>query len=260
MTPLPFVCANWKMNLTASDAEGYAANLVDRLAPHAAGLGERFEVAIAPPAPVLDRLGRALDGSGIGLVAQNVHAEPSGAFTGETSVAMVEDLGCRYALVGHSERRQLFGETEADTAAKVARLLTSPVRPILCVGESLEEREADRTLDVVERQLSAVLAGERVDAGSLADRLVVAYEPVWAIGTGRTATPETAQTVHRALRGILRDRLGPAGDAIRVLYGGSVKPDNAGALLSQPDIDGALVGGASLDPGAFAEIAIAALG
>jgi triosephosphate isomerase len=260
MTPLPFVCANWKMNLTASDADGYAAKLVDRLAPHATALGERFEVAIAPPGPVLDRLGRALEGSEIGLAAQNVHAEPSGAFTGETSVGMLEDLGCRYALVGHSERRQLFGETDADTAAKVARLLESSVRPVLCVGETLEEREADRTLGVVERQLSAVLDRESVDQARLADVLVVAYEPVWAIGTGHTATPEMAQAVHQALRRILRDRLGPAGDGIRLLYGGSVKPDNAGALLSRPDINGALVGGASLDPEAFAEIAIAALG
>jgi triosephosphate isomerase len=261
--PRPLVCANWKMNLTASDASRYAEALLARLESQTDSRSERVEVAIAPPSPVLDRLGSALRDSTIELAAQNVHAEPSGAFTGEVSVEMVEDLGCRYALVGHSERRQLFGETEIDTAAKVARILNSSVRPILCVGETLEEREADQTLEVVGRQLSAVLdpadQGIQMDEIRLARALVVAYEPVWAIGTGRTATPEAAQSVHQAIRQLLVGRLGPAGEEIRLLYGGSVKPNNASALLSRADINGALVGGASLDPEAFAEIALSAL-
>lgn len=259
MSPVPLVCANWKMHRTASDARPYADALRARLAPHADALGRDFEVAIAPPAPVLDRLGRALDGSGIALAAQHVHEASEGAFTGEISVPMLEDLGVRYALVGHSERRQLFGESDATTAAKVARLLEGDVAPVLCVGETLEEREADRTIEVVSRQLGGVLDA-CAGAPRLARALVVAYEPVWAIGTGRTATPEIAQAVHAALRAQLVERLGDAGRATRILYGGSVKPDNAKALLSRPDIDGALVGGASLDPEAFAEIALAALG
>ena len=259
MSPVPFVCANWKMHRTASDAGAYADVLRARLASQADALGRDVEVAIAPPAPVLDRLGRALEGSGIALAAQHVHEASEGAFTGEVSVPMLEDLGVRYALVGHSERRQLFGESDATTAAKVARLLESDVAPVLCVGETLEEREADRTIEVVSRQLGCVLDG-CAGAPRLADALVVAYEPVWAIGTGRTATPEIAQAVHAALRAGLVERLGEAGRATRILYGGSVKPDNAKALLSRPDIDGALVGGASLDPEAFAEIALAALG
>ena len=236
--------------------------LLARLSPHANALDSAVEVVLAPPTAALDRLGRATRGAAVGLAAQNIHAEQAGAFTGETSVAMVEDLRCRYALVGHSERRQLFHETDLDTAAKVARLLESPVRPILCVGETLEEREADRTFEVVHHQVSTVLdriADSETAASGLTERLVIAYEPVWAIGTGRTATPETAQAVHGAIRAALENRLGEAGTAIRLLYGGSVKPDNAGALLSQADINGALVGGASLDPGTFAEIVFSAL-
>ena len=258
MSPVPFVCANWKMNLTASDAEGFATALRARLEPHAAQLGRAFEVAIAPASPVLDRLGRALEGSGIALAAQHVHEAADGAFTGEVSVDMIVDLGARYALVGHSERRQLFGETDAVAAAKVAHLLERPVAPVLCVGETLDEREADRTLDVVGGQLGHVLDA-CADAPRLATDLVVAYEPVWAIGTGRTATPEIAQEVHAAIRAQLVERLGDAGNETRILYGGSVKPDNAKALLSRPDINGALVGGASLDPEAFSAIALAAI-
>jgi triosephosphate isomerase len=193
---------------------------------------------------------------------------------------MLEDLGCRYALVGHSERRQLFGETDRIVAAKVRRLLASRVDPILCVGETLEERESEATLEVVNRQLAAVLdlldapagaaAGDPAGVpdedsaqGSLADgirrRLVVAYEPVWAIGTGRTATPEIAQAVHASIRERLVAGIGESGQATRILYGGSVKPSNARELLERPDIDGALVGGASLEPETFAEIVISAL-
>lgn len=251
----PLVCANWKMNRTAREAEAWATAFVAALEPNRAALQSACEVAVAPAHPVLDRLGQALAGTGIHLAAQNVHADESGAFTGEVSLAMLEDLGCRYALIGHSERRQLFGERDAGVAAKAERLQGSSVRPILCVGETLDEREHDQTLDVVRTQLGAVLDL----ATGLGDELVVAYEPVWAIGTGKTATPELAQEVHAALREMLVDRLGPVGTRIRLLYGGSVKPSNAAELLSQPEIDGALVGGASLDPQAFAEIVLASV-
>lgn len=255
MSRLPLICANWKMNHTASEATRFLQDFVSRMAAHPGTLDERVEIAIAPAHPVLDRLGRGLEGSGIQLAAQNLHAEESGAFTGEVSLSMLVDLGCRYALIGHSERRALFGEKDPEIAAKALRLQGSPVRPILCVGETLEERDRGATLDVVGQQLSSVLEV----ADGLGDELVVAYEPVWAIGTGRTATPDTAQEVHAAIRKALSDRLGRAGDRIRILYGGSVNPSNAGELLSQPDIDGALVGGASLDPEAFARIALACL-
>lgn len=255
MSRRPLVCANWKMNQTASEAETWALAFASAIEPHRTDLAGACEIAVAPSHPVLDRLGRALDGSGIHLAAQNVHAEESGAFTGEVSVAMLEDLGCRYALIGHSERRQLFGERDAGVAAKAERLQGSSVRPILCVGETLDEREHGQTLDVVRTQLGAVL--DR--ASGLGEELVVAYEPVWAIGTGKTATPEIAQDVHAALRATMIERLGETGNRIRLLYGGSVKPSNASELLSQADIDGALVGGASLAPQDFAQIALATL-
>ncbi|MEM9177378.1 MAG: triose-phosphate isomerase [Myxococcota bacterium] len=255
MTPKPLVCANWKMNQTAREAEAWARAFARAIEDRRAHLDASCEVAVAPAHPVLDRLGRALAGSAVALAAQNVHADERGAFTGEVSLEMLEDLGCRYALLGHSERRQLYGERDAAIAAKAQRLQGSTVRPILCVGETLDEREHDQTLDVVRTQLGAVL--DR--ATDLRDELVVAYEPVWAIGTGKTATPEIAQSVHAALRAMLVERLGDAGTRIRLLYGGSVKPSNARELLSQADIDGALVGGASLDPQDFARIALAAL-
>lgn len=253
---IPLIVANWKMNLTASESEDFVDRFLPLMRPHRESLGAHFEVALAPAYPVLDRLGTALEGSRIQLAAQNLNAEESGAFTGEVSLAMLEDLHCAFALIGHSERRQLFGETDAVIAAKAQRLEGSQIRPILCVGETLDQREKGATLAVVEAQLGAVLD---VTGYGLAGRLVVAYEPIWAIGTGRTATPETAQTVHAAIRKILVGRLGEIGRGIRILYGGSVKPSNAKALLSQPDVDGALVGGASLDPDSFATLALASL-
>ena len=256
MSRVPLIVANWKMNLTASESAAFAARFVPQMQPHAESLGNRFEVAIAPAYPALGRLSEALAGSKIQLAAQNLHAEESGAFTGEVSLAMLEDIGCDFALIGHSERRQLFGERDEIIAAKAKRLEGSSVCPILCVGETLEQREQDATLAVVDTQLAAVL--DAIGVG-LASRLVVAYEPVWAIGTGRTATPELAQTVHAAIRKTLVARLGEVAHATRILYGGSVKPSNARELLSQPDVDGALVGGASLDPDTFAKLALASL-
>jgi triosephosphate isomerase len=243
----PFFAANWKMNKTVAEAEAFAAAFL----PAVSGLAG-VEVALAPPATALHALGRALAGSAVALAAQNVHAEPSGAFTGELSVGMLAEVGCRYGIVGHSERRTLFGERDAEVAAKARALLAGGLRPIVCLGESLEEREAGRTLAVCEAQLDGSLAGlEAADAA----RLTLAYEPIWAIGTGRTATPEIAQEVHGFVRGWLAGRFGaPAAEGIRIQYGGSVKPDNVAALLAQPDIDGGLVGGASLDPESFASI------
>jgi len=242
MSRRPLFAANWKMHKTPDEAEAFVAALL-------AELGEpTAEVVLAPAAVALERTGRALAGSPVGLAAQNVHPEPAGAFTGELSVGMLAAVGCRYAIVGHSERRHLFGEDDAFVARKVRALLDGGLTPIVCIGESLEEREAGRTLAVVEGQLQGSLAGVSAEEAA---GLVLAYEPVWAIGTGRTATPDSAQEVHAAIRARLADTWGPAAERIRIQYGGSVKPDNVAALLAQPDIDGALVGGASLEPDGF---------
>ena len=246
MSRTPVLAANWKMHKTVAEAEAFAADFL----PRVAGLSD-VEIALAPPATALHALARALVGSAVALAAQNVSAEPEGAFTGEVSAAMLAELGCRYVIVGHSERRHLYGEDDAWVARKARAVLGAGLCPIVCLGERLEEREAGRTLAVCEAQLEGSLAG--LEAGE-AGRIVLAYEPVWAIGTGRTATPEIAQEVHGFLRGWLVERFGAAGEAVRIQYGGSVKPDNAAALLAQPDIDGGLVGGASLDPGSFASI------
>jgi triosephosphate isomerase (TIM) len=261
MKRLPLVVANWKMNHTASQARDFAVRLLALLSsgPHAAdpradAADRRVEVAIAPAFPALESLGRALAGSEVTLAAQDVHEAASGAFTGEVSAAMLEDLGCRYVLIGHSERRQHFGESDERIAAKLARVAQTSLCPILCVGESAQERAAGELGDVLERQLRAPLRqlSARIDEAGRAPALVVAYEPVWAIGTGRVATPEIAQAAHFEIRRRLVAGLGGAGESIRILYGGSLKPANAPGLLALPDVDGALVGGASLDPGDFA--------
>jgi len=244
---IPFLAANWKMHKTVGEAEAFARAFL----PRVEGVRD-VEVALAPPATALQALGRALAGSSVALAAQNVHFEAQGAFTGEVSPDMLADVGCRWALVGHSERRSLFGETDDLVARKAEALLARGLGAIVCVGESLAEREAERTLPVCEGQLAGSLA--RVPDDRAAE-LVIAYEPVWAIGTGRTATPEIAQEVHGFIRGWLGRRFGEAAAArIRIQYGGSVKPENAAALMAQPDVDGGLVGGASLDPESFAKI------
>jgi triosephosphate isomerase len=242
----PILAANWKMHKTVAEAVEFAKAFAPRVAD-----ARGVEVVIAPPFTALAALGPALAGSGAVLAAQNVHFEAQGAYTGEVSAAMLRELGCRYTIVGHSERRTLFGETSEVVAKKAAALLQSGIRPIVCIGESLEEREAGRTPAVIERQVRESLA--QVPPDRAAD-LVVAYEPIWAIGTGRTATPAMAQEVHAQVRSELRKRFGADADAIRVQYGGSVKPDNVAELMAQPDIDGALVGGASLDAEGFARI------
>ena len=241
----PLIAANWKMHKTVAEARAFGAAL------RAADLPGDVEVAVAPPFTALAALGETLRGGPVALAAQNVHPREGGAFTGEIAVGMLAELGCGYAIVGHSERRALFGESDAFVAEKVEALQTAGLRPILCIGETLEQREAGATLDVLRAQLEGSLA--RADDAAAAE-LVIAYEPVWAIGTGRTATPDVAQDAHAFVRERLRERFGAAAEAIRVLYGGSVKPDNAPELMSQPDIDGGLVGGASLDPDSFCAI------
>ena len=210
-------------------------------------------VAVCPPAVWLEAVAERLRGSRVALGAQNVYPAESGAFTGELSPAMLVGVGCRYVLVGHSERRALLGETDAFVARKTAACLAAGLVPVLCVGETLDVRDGGDAESVVGDQLAASLAG--VEAPGT---LIVAYEPVWAIGTGRTASPEQAQAMHAALRARLADRLGGAGRSVPLLYGGSVNAGNAASLFGQPDVDGALVGGASLDAEAFAAIVAAA--
>jgi triosephosphate isomerase len=240
---VPIIAANWKMYKQV----GEALRFVEKLAVMIQDL-EGVEVVLAPPFTALESLKEAVASTPIELAAQNVHPEPEGAFTGEISVSMLADVGCRYVIVGHSERRHIFGETNDLVARKVAAVLGAELRPILCVGETLEEREAGRTLEVLEEQLSTALHG--VTDAQVAE-LVIAYEPVWAIGTGRTATPELAQEAHAFVRERLRNGFGGTADRIRIQYGGSVKPSNAYGLMAQADVDGALVGGASLDPESF---------
>jgi len=250
MTRRKFVCGNWKMHKTIAEAVQLVRELRDRAGKSGA------QVAVAPPYTALAAVKQALQGSAIQLFAQDCHHEKQGAFTGEVSATMLKDAGCDGVIVGHSERRQYFGETDESVAKKVRAALAESLHPIVCVGETLQEREAGKTWEVVSRQVRGGLAG--LDAGSL-QRITLAYEPVWAIGTGRTATTAQAQEVHAQIRGLLRE-LGGAqvADAVRIQYGGSVKPDNAKDLLSQPDIDGALVGGASLKANDFAAIVAAA--
>jgi len=248
----PLVVGNWKMHGGGPDG----CTLARAVAKQVAKLGKARQglvgVVVAPPFTALAAVRQELVDakSELGVAGQNMHAEPKGAFTGEVSAAMLLDAGAEWVILGHSERRQLFGETDALVASKVAAALRAELRPIACVGETLEEREAGQTLDVVRRQVAAVeeLLGERPGFGA------VAYEPVWAIGTGKVAEPGDAQQVHAAIRGWLGERSAELGRATPILYGGSVKPDNAEGLFAEADIDGALVGGASLKADGFGKI------
>jgi len=243
------VAGNWKMHGTRAGA----AELIEAVL---AAVGEgQAECAVCPPFVYLTDAARLLRGSAVHLGAQDVCAEAQGAYTGEVSAAMLRDVGCHYTLVGHSERRALYGEGDALVARKFAAAQSQQLVPILCVGESLAEREADRTHEVVGRQLDAVL--ELVGAPAF-ERAVVAYEPVWAIGTGRTATPEQAQDVHAFIRGRLAARDAKIAGQLRILYGGSVKGGNAAEIFNKPDVDGGLIGGASLKADEFAVIVAAA--
>jgi len=236
------VIGNWKMNGDAT----FAGDLLTALADKWAGVHET-EIAVCPPYPYLSLASGILENTNIGWGAQDVSVHKNGAYTGEVSAQMLVDLGCRFVLVGHSERREYHHESSEYVAKKFKTAVENQMVPVLCVGESLEERESDKTFDVVGRQLLKVVEHCGL---SMVAKGVIAYEPVWAIGTGKSATPELAQDVHSYIREVL----GPEGDQVKILYGGSVKPDSAEALFKQKDIDGALVGGASLKAQDFIDI------
>jgi triosephosphate isomerase (TIM) len=244
----PLIAGNWKMYKTVPEGVALAQAIRAGLA---LPLKDR-DVLVAPPFTALSAVGEALRGSDVLLGAQNMHWEREGAFTGEISPVMLKQVGCSHVILGHSERRHIFGESDDTIARKTRAAVDNGVTPIVCVGETLPERESSRTLEVVERQLERALRGLTPDEAS---RAVVAYEPVWAIGTGRTATPDQAQEVHAFIRKRVTATHGePAAAALRVLYGGSVKPDNVDGLMAQPDLDGALVGGACLKAESFLRI------
>ena len=246
----PLVAGNWKMHGSRADNAGLVESLLGLLRPES-----KAEVLLCPPFVYLWETGRMLKDTDVALGAQSICAESVGAFTGEVSGAMLRDVGCGYVLVGHSERRQIYGETNALVARKFVAAQAHGLVPVLCVGETLEEREAGRTNEVVARQLDAVLSVSGVTA---LDTAVVAYEPVWAIGTGRTATPEQAQEVHAMIRAKVGALDATIARSVRILYGGSVKASNARELFAMADIDGGLVGGASLKAEEFAQICAAA--
>jgi len=243
----PIIVANWKMNKTV----GESLDFVGRLKQLVVGMSDR-QVVLAPPFTALSAVGVALKDSSIGLSAQNLSENQDGAFTGEISARMLVDVGCTYALAGHSERRTIFGESNAVVHAKIVMALQCGIQPIFCVGETLQEREAGRTFSVIEKQIEEGL--NQITASDI-DRMTVAYEPVWAIGTGKTATPEQAQEIHDYIRKLMKKHYGEETvHRLPVIYGGSVNPDNIGKLMAQPDINGALVGGASLDVNTFGKI------
>lgn len=252
MSRRPFVAGNWKMHKTVEQA----ADLVEELDRRVHAV-EGVDILVCPPFVALPVVADRLANSPIMVGAQNLHWEAEGAYTGEISAQMLQGL-CQFVIVGHSERRAMFGDTDESVNRKLKAALAADLRPIMCVGETLSENEAGRTADVVSRQVRAGLAGL---APTAVDRLVVAYEPIWAIGTGRAATAEGANDVIRVIiRPAIEHLFGEqAGQQLRVLYGGSVKPDNAKELFDQPDIDGGLVGGASLQADAFADIVRAAI-
>lgn len=243
----PIMAGNWKMHKTAREAVDFVTCLQKEL-----GDWDATEAVVAPPFVALAPVAERLRGGTIALAAQDCFWEEEGAYTGEVSTLMLRDVGCRYVIIGHSERRAYFGETDETVNKKVHALLSHDLQPIICVGESLQERERGDTVQIVERQVKEGLKG--LDETAVR-RVVIAYEPLWAIGTGKTATPEQAQKVHASIRGLVSSIFNPTvAQEIRIQYGGSVKPDNVDELMAQPDIDGALVGGASLEVDAFARI------
>jgi triosephosphate isomerase len=245
------IAGNWKMNTNRATAVALAQGIVER-----AGEFARLDLLVCPPAVYLIPVNEVLHGTPVALGAQNMYHEPNGAFTGELSADMLLDAGCRYVILGHSERRHILGETDVDVNRKALAALAAEVVPIVCVGELLDEREAGQTAAVIRRQFHGSLANVSPDQ---IERVVIAYEPVWAIGTGKVATPDQAEAVHGDLRTLLAERYNSrSAENVRILYGGSVKPSNSGDLLSQPNIDGALIGGASLKVDDFLGIAAAA--
>ena len=246
----PMVAGNWKMNGSCESVKALIAGIKEGM-----GSVNNAEVVVCPPAVFIPRVSGAIEGSTIKLGSQNVCDADSGAFTGEVSGAMLKEVGCEYAIVGHSERRALYGETDELVAKRFAGARRNGLKPIFCIGETLDERESGVTNDVCSRQIDAVIALEGVEA--LADA-VIAYEPVWAIGTGKTATPEQAQEVHAFIRGKIAALNAEVAEGLQILYGGSMNPANAKELIAQPDIDGGLIGGASLKPADFLAICQAA--
>lgn len=243
----PVIAGNWKMHKNIADARALA-----RAVRQGAESVSHCQVVMAPPFTALYAVAEELRGSKVTLAAQNVYWEPKGAFTGEISIPMLEEAGCAMVIIGHSERRQFFGETDQTVNRRVHALLKSPIQPITCIGETLTEREAGDYKRVISQQLAGGLDGL---TGSDLLRIILAYEPVWAIGTGRTASPEIAQEVHGFIRDWLSQKFGSeAAQKVRILYGGSVKPDNISDLMKKPDIDGALVGGACLEADSFLRI------
>lgn len=248
-----FVAGNWKMNTTLESGQALAQALVGDVSSEENGV----DVAVCPPCLYLSSIGETIQGSGVQLGAQNVYFEKPGAFTGETAVEMLTDVGCRYVILGHSERRHVLGETDALINKKVKAALDGGLEVIFCVGELLSEREAGQMEAVLDRQIDGGLAG--LDASALSN-IVFAYEPVWAIGTGVTATPDQAESAHAYLRNRIADRYNTeVAESARILYGGSVKPENAQEIMSQPNVDGTLVGGASLKAELFLPIIQAAV-
>jgi triosephosphate isomerase len=246
----PLIAGNWKMNLDRAGAVKLAREIVEK-----AGSISNADLLVSPAFVHLDAVHAVLADSPVALGAQDVYFEANGAFTGEISTTMLADLGCRYVILGHSERRHILGETDEQVRAKTAATLAAALTPIVCVGELLAEREAGATGAVIRRQIEGSLADFTADQ---IEQIVIAYEPVWAIGTGKVATPEQAEEVHLDLRRILAERYNATtAERVRILYGGSVKPSNAAELIAQPDIDGALIGGASLKAADFLAIAAA---
>ncbi len=243
----PIFAGNWKMNKTIKEACELAAGLKDTLFNV-----KEAEIIICPTFTVLNSVKDVIDGSNIKLGAQNTYWEEKGAFTGEISPVMLKDAGCKYVIIGHSERRQYFSETDQTVNRRMNAAFAHGLIPIVCVGETLSEREDDKTFDVVSRQISEGIKGLTDEQASI---LIIAYEPVWAIGTGKTATPEQAEEVHAAIRAQIADIYSPSiAENMRILYGGSMNPDNVSGLIKQPDIDGGLVGGASLKVDVFTQL------
>jgi len=243
----PIIAGNWKMNKTTVEAHDLASKLI----PLIAEIKGR-DIVLAPPFTALQSVAGVIKGTGIALSAQNLHWEDKGAFTGEISAEMLLDLGCKYVIIGHSERRQFFGENDETVNKKLRQALNKGLLPIVCVGETLKEREAGKANEVIERQVTGALKG--VTAAEM-QKVIIAYEPVWAIGTGKTATPDQANEIHNFIRKKSEIVYGKEiAGALRIQYGGSVTPENVSTLMAMPDIDGALVGGASLKPESFAAL------
>jgi len=255
MSRIPLIVGNWKLHKTIRETSDFCRSLKEELlsGPNGPALREKkAEAAVAPPFTALSAAAQALENSPFHVSSQDAFWAEGGAFTGEISPKMLADAGCRFAIVGHSERRQFFHETDESVNKKAAALAAQGLIPIVCVGETLKERQEGQAFPVVERQIAEGLKGL---AGMKPDALVIAYEPVWAIGTGQTATPEQAQEIQAFIRGLLEKVFsGPTAGGMRILYGGSVKPDNIAELMAMKDVDGALVGGASLEVKSFARI------